>query len=487
MWSTLRVAALDTPLGRLRVTLNAVDIPDAEDPLGLTRAQWQENPRQASPQALQFQTRKSTDQQQLGAQLTGEFAQRWSYQAVGWVGQRNVTQFQAIPVAVQAAPNHPGGVIDFDRGYGGIDARVQLALDSTVFTLGATLERLGEDRRGYENFTFQPALVLGTQGRLRRDENNKVESHDIYAQVESAIRDDLRVLAGVRASDVDFRGSDRFLGNGDDSGQAGYDSINPTIGIVYRPSLQSSIYASYGRGFETPTLNELAYRPDGSAGFNTALQPARSNNYEVGAKLASSELRGTIAVFSIDTENDIVVRTNAGGRSAFANAAATLRRGVEASVGWEPLGSLRGLSLYASGSALRAEFSEPFLTCTAAPCTQPSVLVPAGNQLPGVPAYTGYVEAKYRLPQADLFFEMIARSKLEVDDRNTDSAPGYVIFNLAAARSFMVGPTALRAFIRVDNVFDLKTIGSVIVNEANGRYFEPAPGRSWLAGLDVKF
>lgn len=91
------------------------------------------------------------------------------------------------------------------------------------------------------------------------------------------------------------------------------------------------------------------------------------------------------------------------------------------------------------------------------------------------------------MPQADLFLEMRAQSKLEVDDRNTDSAPGYVIFNLAAARSFMIGPTALRAFIRVDNVFDIKTIGSVIVNEANGRYFEPAPGRAWLAGLDVKF
>ena len=70
----LRAAALDTPLGRLRITLNALDIPEAEDPLGLTRAQWQEDPRQASPQALQFRTRKSTEQQQLGAQLAGDFA-----------------------------------------------------------------------------------------------------------------------------------------------------------------------------------------------------------------------------------------------------------------------------------------------------------------------------------------------------------------------------------------------------------------------------
>ena len=420
----MRAAALDTPLGRLRITLNALDIPEAEDPLGLTRAQWQEDPRQASPQALQFRTRKSTEQQQLGAQLAGDIAPNWSYQAAAWGGRRSVTQFQAIPVAVQAPPNHPGGVIDFDRTYGGVDARVQLALDALTLTLGANVERLDEDRRGYENFTLQPALTLGTLGRLRRDESNIVESRDVYAQVESGIGPGWKLHAGVRASQVEFRGDDRFLANGDDSGSARYDSVNPTVGIVYRPSQSSSVYASYGRGFETPTLNELAYRPDGSAGFNTALEPARSNNYEIGAKAAASKtLRGTIAAFFVDTENDIVVRTNAGGRSTFANAAATRRRGVEASVGWEPHSSL---SLYASVAAIRAEFAEPFFTCTAAPCTQPTVLVPAGNRLPGIPAYTSFIEAVYRVHETDITLDWRAQSKISVDDRNTDHASGYV-------------------------------------------------------------
>ena len=480
----VRAAALDTPLGRLRVTLNAVDIPQAEDPLGLTRAQWQDDPRQASPQALQFKTRKSTDQQQLGAQLAGDFAQNWSYQAAAWGGRRSVTQFQAIPVAVQAPPNHPGGVIDFDRTYGGVDARVQWALDAAVLTLGVDVERLDEDRRGFENFVLQPTPVLGELGRLRRDESNVVESRDIYAQAESEIGARWRLLAGVRASQVEFRGDDRFFANGDDSGQASYDSINPTVGVVYRPSPSSSVYASYGRGFETPTLNELAYRPDGSAGFNTALEPARSNNFEVGAKAALSRtLRGTLAAFLIDTENDIVVRTNAGGRSTFANAAATRRRGVEASVGWEPHSSL---SLYAAVAAIRAEFAEPFFTCTAAPCTQPTVLVPAGNRLPGIPAYTSLIEAAYRVRETDITLDWRAQSKISVDDRNTDNAAGYGTVNLAVARTFVAGPAKLRAFLRIDNVLNARYIGSVIVNEANGRYFESAPGRTWLLGLDAR-
>jgi len=374
-------------------------------------------------------------------------------------------------------------VIDFDRTYGGVDARVQWALDAAVLTLGVDVERLDEDRRGFENFVLQPTPVLGELGRLRRDESNVVESRDIYAQAESEIGARWRLLAGVRASQVEFRGDDRFFANGDDSGRARYDSINPTIGVVYRPSLSTSVYASYGRGFETPTLNELAYRPDGSAGFNTALEPARSNNYEVGAKAAwSRTLSGTLAAFVIDTENDIVVRTNAGGRSTFANAAATRRRGVEGSLNWN---AWSNFSLYASIAAVRAEFADPFLTCTAAPCLQPTILVPAGNRLPGIPAYTSFIEAAYRVRETDITLAWRAQSKISVDDRNTDDAPGYGTVNLAVARTFAVGQAKLRAFLRIDNVLDARYIGSVIVNEANGRYFESAPGRIWLLGLDV--
>ena len=138
-------------------------------------------------------------------------------------------------------------------------------------------------------------------------------------------------------------------------------------------------------------------------------------------------------------------------------------------------------------AAIRAEFAEPFFTCTAAPCTQPSVLVPAGNRLPGIPAYTAFIEAVYRIRETDITLDWRSQSKISVDDRNTDHASGYGIVNLALARTFVAGPAKLRAFLRIDNVLDARYIGSVIVNEANGRYFESAPGRTWLLGLDVRF
>ena len=42
------------------------------------------------------------------------------------------------------------------------------------------------------------------------------------------------------------------------------------------------------------------------------------------------------------------------------------------------------------------------------------------------------------------------------------------------------GGWSLREFLRVDNIGDRNDVGSVIVNEGNSRFFEPAPGRTWL-------
>ncbi len=475
-------AAAQTPLGQLRVSVNSLGMPDALDPLGLTRAQAGEDPRQAAPQALQFNTRKSARQSQLGGELTSDLGEGWRSIVVAWLGSREVTQYQAIPVAAQASSSHPGGVIDFDRRFDGIDARVQRFFDRATLTAGVSVERLDEDRRGFENFV---GSALGVMGRLRRDERNTVTSSDTYLQLEADVAARWKLTAGARASRVEFRSDDRYLANGDDSGRVSMSSINPVVGVVYRPAPSTSWYASYGRGFETPTLNELAYRPDGSAGLNASLKPARSNNVEAGVKLLpSTSLSATVAVFGVRTEDDLVVLANVGGRSSFGNAAATERYGAEASLHWRPTSSL---SLQAALATIRATYSEPFAVCQAVPCTRPSAPVPAGNRLPGVPAETLFIRADYRTRGLDFGAEWRAQSSLPVDDRNTDFAAGWGVVNLSVQQALAVGHWNLRAFFRVDNVLDKRFVGSVIVNEGNSRFFEPAPGRSWAVGLDARY
>jgi len=477
----LRLGFADSPVGRLRISVNALDMPDTQDPLGLTRAQMQADPAQASPVALQFNTRKSTRQGTLGASTEAQLGET-TVTAAAWLGTRSVTQFQAIPVTTQAAPRHPGGVIDFDRQFGGADLRAAWDIGALSLTAGLAAERLDEDRRGYENFV---GSTLGVTGRLRRDETNTLTAVDPYLQAEWRSGPQWRWLAGVRYSTLRIVSADRYIvgSNGDDSGAQSYRGLTPTLGVVFRLQPALSWYASYGRGFETPTLSELAYRPDGSAGFNSALRAARSDNLETGLKFAPGKaLRATLAVFAIRTEDDLVVRSNSGGRSSFANVGQTRRDGVELSADWRVSAAW---SVVASAAALRARFSEPFLTCGPAPCSTPTVPVPAGARLPGVPARTAFVEVRHRAGWADLSAEWRAQSSLAVDDANTDRAAGYAVLNLAVARSLAWGERSLRGYLRLNNVFDRRYVGSVIVNEGNRRFFEPAAGRAVLAGVDL--
>jgi len=42
----------------------------------------------------------------------------------------------------------------------------------------------------------------------------------------------------------------------------------------------------------------------------------------------------------------------------------------------------------------------------------------------------------------------------------------------------------LRVFARIDNALDRSYVGSVIVNEGNGRFYEPGPRRGFMLGAE---
>ncbi|HWP10681.1 MAG TPA: TonB-dependent siderophore receptor, partial [Ramlibacter sp.] len=79
--------------------------------------------------------------------------------------------------------------------------------------------------------------------------------------------------------------------------------------------------------------------------------------------------------------------------------------------------------------------------------------------------------------------ELRRSSRVYVNDANSDSAPPFTTLALHAGYVFDLRGWALSAHARVDNVLDRHYAGSVIVNEGNGRFFEPAPGRSYVLTL----
>lgn len=478
--------------GRLTLLGNYFDSPDVQDPLGLTRAQFDDDPEQATPQAEQFNTRKSVRQAQGGAIYEHRLGAS-TLRLLGYGGNREVEQYLSIPVATQLAnETNSGGVVDLDGDYYGGDLRWTWRglIDGQPLTLvaGVTYDELSQDRKGYESFIGTgPDQVLGVRGRLRRDEVNDIYDFDQYVQASFDVGERGAVMVGLRRSKVTFDSDDRYvvgLVNPDDSGRREFSEVTPAIGLLYRLQPDLHVYGSFARGFETPTFAELAYRPDGQPGLNFELDPSRSANTEVGAKWrVAARTRVNVALFQSSTRDEIVVATNVGGRSTFQNAGRTGRRGVELGIESRPVGLL---DLQLAWTFLDAEVREDYFTCTGAPCPVANAPVFRGNDIPGVPesalfgaigwgADTGLrvgIDARYL-------------DAVPVNDVNSASAPSYALVGADLAYGLAFGWGRVRVFVRGDNLFDEEYVGSVIVNDGNGRFYEPGPEASVLAGMRV--
>lgn len=501
--SLIKLTAKPSPDSKLTVLANNFR-QDAEDPQGLRWNEYQERPRGLSWDAgnqiypaLAYNTRKSISQQQGGLSFEQQLGVHTLFLSA-YTGQRATTQYQSIPRSTQlisagtaaTAPvrKQAGGMIDFERDYAGLSgrwsSRLPLAGGQLTTTIGVDYEQASDDRRGYENYIGN---TLGVRGSLRRSEEDRVSSFDQYAQAEWQ-RGDWSLSGGLRHSRLAFKVDDRFIatGNGNDSGQISYEKSTPNLAALLRLTPAINLYVSAAKGFEAPTFNEMFYSSGGGS-FNFALKPSTSTHYEAGIKaLLGDDSRLDLAVFQIETRDELVVLASSGGRTAYQNAGETLRRGLELAADSRWPGQFTSRIAY---TLLDATYDKPFSFMTAPPnpLTQ---TIPAGKHLPGVAAHNLFGELAWRHLGSGFHaaIEGIARSKVYVEDSNTQqAAPGYALANLRIGIGQHNGPLFWQAFLRLNNLFDRQYVGSVIVGESNGRYYESAPGRNWLAGVSARY
>lgn len=470
---------------------NAIETPFVQDPLGLTHAQLAANPQQAGVGAIAYDTRKSLGQEQIGGVYDKKLSDTDDFTSTVYTGHRATTQYQAIPqLTEEHAPLYPGGVIDLDRAYWGIDAHVtdQRNLGGAPFQVvgGISYDDLEESRLGFLNYV---GSELGVEGAVRRDQANHVYDLDQYLQAQWDPDPRWRLIAGVRNSTLDVSSHDHLAGITEPDSGVRYSAVNPVGGITFRAASAVHVYASYGKGFETPTLDDLAYRStNGSVpGLNLALKPARSDNYEAGVKLGTDHLRADLAGFYIKTEDELAVLANTNGRAVDQNIGETARHGAELAVDAAWAG---GFSARVAYTYIRAVVGQAYYTCVSAPCTPPAtptaalpatdVLVRAGNHLPAVPMnalYSG-ITWDYSPMGFSATLEAQSRAHIYANDSNSASAAGYWVANVRAGFQQESRRWRFSEFASVDNLANRAYVGSVIVNESNSRFFEAAPGRT---------
>jgi iron complex outermembrane receptor protein len=453
---------------KVTALVNLFDQPETQDPLGLERADFEQNPRQVFPNAIKFNTRKNIEQKQVGVVVEHRLGEQDTINARVYGGTRQVNQ----KLAFKGGEGSSGGVIDLDREYGGIGLNWQhktrvneLPLS---WTLGFEADNLREQRQGFDN-------DFGTDGALRRNEISRARNRDIYAQADWAFARDWRVTAGVRSSTVTLAVDDRYpvIGdNLDDSGSVEYKHTSPVAGLVWAVTDDVNLYANIGKGFETPTLAESAYSQDNS-GPNLGLKPSTSVQTELGMKIKRGNHAIDLALFDARSDDEIVPASVSFGRTIAKNVDGVRRRGVEASwqAKWDRWSARTAYTL------LDASFRESFTNAK-------KETINVGNRLPGAPEHSLYLDVQYQVSDAlSTGLDMRTESRVFVNDINADAAAGYAVVGARAGYAFKAGGANLFLYGRIDNLFDKQYAGSVIVNDGADRFFEPAPGRRLFVGV----
>jgi iron complex outermembrane receptor protein len=454
-----------------------LDMPVAENPGALTRAQVDSAPEQADRLSISKKARKAVHQVQIGLSARRPVFADGELVVQGFGGTR--TLFNPLTFAV----------VGVDRQQSGAGGRFTIPWStgdvSNRFSVGVDAQWLSDARKNWANCNAVATAnascrsITVEKGILQLDQREIVSSVGPYVRDELTIGK-LRATAGVRADQVRFELRDHFLSDGrDDSGDRTLRAVSPMVGLAARLSPFHSLYANIGSAFETPTTTELGNQADGSAGLNRDLKPQYSTTYEAGAKgLALSRVQYDLALFDTEVRDELIPFEVPGGagRTYYRNAGRTRRQGAELQLSTD----IEHLTLAASYAYSHFRFRN-FTSGTAQY---------AGNAIPGIPEQQLQGTATLNIRNVFAVGEVLSKSKVFVNDANAAAAPAFTIVNARIGGRAAFGRPWLSPVAGVQNLFDKKYVNSVAVNASGAsiaatKFYEPGAGRTWFIGLSA--
>ena len=439
---------------QLRLT-GAFALQDAENPGQLTTGQIEENRRQANGRNFSTLAGKESLQIQAGAVLIHETE----------IGQLSLAGF-----GLSRDLDNPlsFAYIDLNRNAGGLRAALQNENEDIKWGVGADLGMQDDSRLNFNNEAGQP----GDERSL--DQQESVRNIAGYGYLAYNITDQLQAMIGIRADQVHFEMDDRLLNNGDQSGDRTFAALSPAVSFSFDAGT-ILYHANVRTGFETPTTTELVNRPDLTGGFNPDISPQRTSGIEVGARgaIINANIYFDVALYRMNVTSLLLpFQTEAGGdRTFYRNGGRNTHAGLEFLVSWMPT---EWISFNTTFWKAKYDFRVDEIL--------------AGNEIPGVPDQRIYGESRVSLDNFWLKLSIEAVSDYFVDSANENTNAAYSIFDLRIGHpGIQAGRVHLQPFAGIGNLFDKAYNGSVVINAFGGRYYEPAPGRTFQAGLSATF
>lgn len=451
----------------LTAIVNLLDNPRSEDPGALTAEQVEEDRRQAGRFTEEYDTGQTVDQQVLGLQYEDLSA---------GPGELYLKTFYQHRDFEQQLPYPGDSLIDYQRQYVGASAeyRQALTLVARPFRYVAGIEaRQQADDRGRREVTFAGDIAGQTA-----DELQTATALGAFAQGDLDLTDQLTLSLGGRFDRINLEIDDRYRQDGDQSGDKTFREWSGSAGLSYRYRPFHQVYANISTAFETPTFSEFA-NPGGVGGFNPAIEPQTSVNHELGLRGdLNYGMNYDLTLFWVDVQDELIPYTLPGDndRTFYRNAGNTTRKGMELAAGWRFAQSWR---IDTALTLARYSFDD----------YQANGSNYDGNRLPGLPEQTWTNQLQWQ-GFGERFATLETRyiGDMVADDANTVEVDDYWLVSLRAGNGWYVGrDTLLKAHAGLRNLFDQDYFANVRINASNDRYYEPAAGRTYYAGIELTF
>ena len=254
----------------------------------------------------------------------------------------------------------------------------------------------------------------------------------------------------------------------------------PKIGMLYSlPAIQGQFYANASRSYEPPLLLELNSLT--VPGF-VDLAGQDAWQFELGVRGSKAGFGWDIAAFDVELKNEILnINVQPFPNAPFTvptyrNAPRTRHFGIETGLEYDIPGGLLRHGDQADGARLRLAYTFARYRFVDDPDFE-------GNDIPGAPEHHLQAELRYRHPAGVSIaprLESVPGSYF-INSANTASNEGWTTLGLRVEWEF--DRLGLAAFASGQNLTDERYSASVQVDNAAGRSFEPADGRSFYLGM----
>lgn len=452
-----------SPKTTLKLIYNYVFSPKADDPGALTRAEADDDRRAARDRNLTFATGESVEQGKVGAILSHQLAPRQHLQVKGFFLDRSFSN---------KLPFENGGVVQLRRAYtgGGVAYDYQNKQNNYRLKVGIDIENQRDNRQRYNN-------LQGSQGNQTFYQIESFANTGVFVLQDIEFSPVLKFNLGARYDFIKMKAQDRFLSNGNGSGEQLFNAFNPSVGLVYSIAPIANVYANFSTSFETPTLSELSTNPVGADGFNLDLKPQQTTSYELGIKwLVPKKWHCTLALFQIKVRNELLPFELAAfpQRTFYNNAGVSTRQGIETSLKYMPMVGLLFEANYTFSHFVFDNFVDDNQDY-------------AGKKLPGIPQHMAYLGARYVHPKGG-YVALNARFNGSMFANNANSVldPGYQLVNMSMGWKKSWKNVGIEPFFGIRNLLNMKYTSNLRINAFGGRFYEPGASINFYGGMRLK-